>query len=43
MMQTTVSTENRAEAVTRIARVEKKFDATADDLTVSFVYEVQNV
>ena len=31
MMQTTVSTENRAEAVTRIARVEKKFDATADD------------
>lgn len=31
MMQTTVSTENRAEAVTRIARVEKKFDATAND------------
>lgn len=31
MMQTTVSTENRAEAVTRIALVERKFDSTAND------------
>lgn len=31
MMQTTVSTEQRAEAVTRIALVDRKYDATAND------------
>lgn len=37
MMQTTVSTENRAEAVTRIALVDRKYDATANDSDKSWI------
>lgn len=36
MMQTLVSNENRAEAVTRIARVEHVYDATANDSDKTF-------